>query len=95
MSYSEINNRFFTRKIVLRGLELDVEFRFYQAIPASADEPESPEEVIVEAVFIDDIEISNLLGEKAWQEIEQAIFKLWDDKASQASISFAVSCACC
>jgi hypothetical protein len=78
--YSESNKQFFTRKIELRGVQLDVEFRFYQAIPATADEPESPEEVIVEAVFIDGIEISNLLGEKAWQEIEQAILKLWDDK---------------
>lgn len=80
MIYSEANKQFFTRKINLRGVELDVEFRFYQAIPATADEPESPEEVIVEAVFVDGIEISNLLGEKAWQEIEQAILKLWDDK---------------
>jgi hypothetical protein len=78
--YSEANKQFFTRKIELRGVQLDVEFRFYQAIPATADEPESPEEVIVEAVFVDDIEISNLLGEKAWQEIEQCILKLWDDK---------------
>lgn len=62
MVYSEQNNPFFNRKIELRGVQLDVEFRFYQAIPATADEPESPEEVIIEAVFIDDIEISNLLG---------------------------------
>ena len=80
MSYSETNKQFFTRKITLRGIELEVEFRFYQSIPASVDEPESPEEVIIEAVYVDDIEISNLLGTKAWAEIEHEILKLYDGK---------------
>jgi hypothetical protein len=80
LSFSETNKNFFTRKISLRGVELEVEFRFYQAIPATADEPESPEEVIIEAVYVDDIEISNLLGTKAWAEIEAEILKLWDSK---------------
>jgi len=80
LSYSETNKQFFTRKITLRGIELEVEFRFYQSIPASVDEPESPEEVIIEAVYVDDIEISNLLGTKAWAEIEHEILKLYDGK---------------
>jgi hypothetical protein len=80
LSYSETNKQFFTRKIELRGVQLEVEFRFYQAIPATADEPESPEEVIIEAVHVDDIEISNLLGTKAWAEIEAEVLKLYDSE---------------
>jgi hypothetical protein len=84
LSYSDQSKQFspsfFTRKIVLRGVELEVEFRFYQAIPSTADEPESPEEVIIEAVYVDDIEISNLIGTKAWDEIEAEILKLYDSK---------------
>jgi hypothetical protein len=80
LSYLEANKQFFTRRIVLRGVELEVEFRFYQAIPSTKDEPESPEEVIIEAVFIDEIEISNLLGTKAWAEIEAEVLKLYDSK---------------
>ena len=80
MSYSDTNKHFFTRKIELRGVQLEVEFRFYQAIPATKYEPESPEELFIEAVYVDEIEISNLLGEKAWAEIEVEIFKLCDDK---------------
>lgn len=80
MTYSEPNKNFYVRKINFKGVELDVEFRFYEAIPATADEPASPEELIIEAVFIDDIEISNLLGDKTFAGIEQEILKLYDDK---------------
>jgi hypothetical protein len=80
LSYSDENKQFFTRKISLRDVELDVEFRFYQAIPATQDEPESQEEVIIEAVYVDEIEISNLLGTKAWAEIEAEVLKLYDNK---------------
>jgi hypothetical protein len=83
LSYSEQNKQFFTRKILLRNVELEVEFRFYQAIPATADEPESSEEVIIEAVYVDDIEISNLLGTKAWAEIEAEVLKLYDSKENE------------
>lgn len=80
MIYSEASENFHTRTINLRGVELDVEFRFYEAIPATANEPPSPEELIIEAVFVDDIEISNLLGDKTFAGIEQEILKLYDDK---------------
>lgn len=80
MIYSEPNKNFYVRKIAFRGVELDVEFRFYEAISATKDEPASPEEVIIEAVFVDEIEISNLLGTKAFAEIEQEILKLYDNK---------------
>jgi hypothetical protein len=61
-------------------VDLDVEFRFYEAIPESSDEPPSPEEIIIEAVFVDDIEISNLLGIKTFNEIEQELLKMYDKK---------------
>jgi hypothetical protein len=31
-------------------------------------------------VYVDDIEISNLIGTKAWDEIEAEILKLYDSK---------------
>lgn len=83
MIYSESPKQFFTRKINFRGVELEIEFRFYQAIPATADEPPSPEEVIIEAVYVDEIEISNLLGDKTFGEIEREVLKLFDNKMEE------------
>jgi hypothetical protein len=71
---------FFVRRINLRGLDLDVEFRFYQNIPATNDEPESPEELMIEAVFLDDYDIMHIIGNKTFLEIEKEIYKLYDDK---------------
>jgi hypothetical protein len=71
---------FFVRRINLRGLELDVEFRFYQGIPATKDEPESPEELMIEAVFLDEYDIMHIIGNKTFLEIEKEIYKLYDDK---------------
>jgi hypothetical protein len=70
------------RKIVVRGLELDVEFRFFPVIPATKDEPASPEEICVETVMLDEYDITHMIGPKAWAEVEQEILKLWDEKGS-------------
>jgi hypothetical protein len=79
LTYSDKPN-FYVRRINLRGLELDVEFRFYQGIPATNDEPESPEELMIEAVFLDEHDIIHLIGNKTFLEIEKEIYKLFDDK---------------
>jgi hypothetical protein len=78
LSYSDKNN-FFVRKLIIKGLLVEVEFRFYQAIPATADEPESPEEVIIEAVFVDDYDITRLCGGTTMALIEEEILKLYDE----------------
>lgn len=79
MSFSNQSN-FHVRTIKSKGVELEVEFRFYQAIPATKDEPESPEELWIESVWLDDFDITHLLGPKAYAEIEAELLKLYDNK---------------
>jgi hypothetical protein len=78
LNYFDKSN-FFVRKLVIKGLLVEVEFRFYKAIPATADEPESPEEVIIEAVFVDDYDITRLCGSTTMALIEEEILKLYDE----------------
>jgi hypothetical protein len=70
----------FTRNVVVKGIPLEVEFEYYEGFPATLDEPEAPDEIFIEAVFVDDINIYHLMGKKGLAEVERELWKMLDNK---------------
>jgi hypothetical protein len=74
-----MSNRF-TRNVVVKGIPLEVEFEYYEGFPATLDEPEAPDEIFIEAVFVDGIDIYHLMGKKGLAEVEKELWKILDNK---------------
>jgi hypothetical protein len=70
----------YTRNVVVKGIPLEVEFEYYEGFPATLDEPEAPDEIFIEAVFVDDFDIVRLMGKKGLEEVEKELWKILDNK---------------
>lgn len=65
-------------EIILKGLPLRVEYTYYPGCDATEDEPPVYDDVEVEAVWIDEFDIINLIGDKTLTSIIEKLFDVID-----------------
>jgi hypothetical protein len=70
----------FRRSLKVHGVPIDTEFTFFEGHPSTEFEPECPDELWLDAVFVDGIDIINLCGDGTIAEIEMKLWKLLDNK---------------
>jgi hypothetical protein len=66
------------RDITLNGVEMTVWFWHYPSHEASESDPGCPAEIEIDAIYVDEFEVAALFGEKAFNDIEQELWKMLD-----------------
>jgi len=68
------------RRITVYGVPVDVEFTSSRGYAATEWEPACDDEICIDAVFVDEIDILHLMGEKALEEVAKELWKLFDNR---------------
>jgi hypothetical protein len=72
--------RMISRDITLNGVEMTVWFWYYPHHEATESDPGCPAEIEIDAIYVDEFDVAGLFGEKAFNDIEQLLWKMIDNK---------------
>ena len=61
--------------IEIDGIELEIEFEISEGYPETLESPEEHPEITIESIFVDSIDIYDLLHKDKLQEIEEALWE--------------------
>lgn len=75
MTCSNVN----VREIVVEGCPLTVEFAFYKGYEATREDPGMDDEIVVYSVFVDELEVTHLLGSKGFEKIERELYRIYEE----------------
>jgi hypothetical protein len=67
------------REIVVKGVPLTVNFWFYPEIEATEGDPGCSAEIEIDAVFVDEFDIYNLMGLSSLQDVEDELWKIYNE----------------
>lgn len=70
----------FQRSVTVFGVPVDVVFSYSKGYEATEFEPPVDEEIEICAVLVDGLDIYHLCGEKALEEVEKELWKIYNEK---------------
>lgn len=74
------SNHVSVRDITVEGVPLTVEFEFYKGYEDTEFEPGQSDHIDICCVFVDEIEVTHLLGQQGLDKIEKELWRVYDNK---------------